>query len=82
MRRRTNYRFEVRPSLSSLTTPRGGNLSGGYDGTFAGREIDCESGALAIARAKQLVLDPAYPSRETLERVAGLLAQWLHDHAA
>ena len=95
MRRRTNYRFGIRPPIFSPTVQWGRNRLPGSNGeTFAGRgltvasvagfnETDAvDSRAVCVTRAKRLVLDPAYPSRETLERVAGLLAQWLNDHAA
>lgn len=95
MRRRTNYRFGTRPSVFSTTVQRGRNsLRGSKGETFADRDLalasivpfnetsTVDSRTVAVLRAKQLVLDPAYPSRETLERVAGLLAQWLNDHAA
>ena len=94
MHRRTNHHFGIRPSIPSRSVQRGRvRLPVANDMTFAGRGVvqsgvaslnetsTFESRAVSVARAKLLVRDPAFPSRETLEKVAQSLAKWLNDHA-
>ena len=88
MHRKTNHRFEFRPSFfnrsgqvngSRISLPlnqRPRTTARAKLGTFnATLQSKPETRAEAVDRAKFLVRDPDYPSPAVLEQVAQLLAQ-------